>query len=161
MSASQLILGTLDGLLLGIMKPMHAATTRQKVVAGLFIGVTAGLIVLGLIGRIAMRFYAVAISQPTSFSLPGTIRLLAAAALGGAGAGALFAVLRERIPVWPVPITGAVYGAVVFVILYPGIRPPGSGGTLLFLLLFSVFGAVLDIGWKLTSRTHEPSPGQS
>lgn len=133
---------------------------RRAVIAGLCVGVTAGLVVLGLVGRVVMRFYAVAISQPTSFSLPGTSRLLAAAALGGASAGALFALLRERIPVWPVPITGALYGAVVFGILYPGIRPPGPGGTLLFLLLFSVFGAVLDIGWKLTSRTHKLSPGQ-
>lgn len=129
----------------------------KRAVIGLLVGSATALLMLGLGGRLAMRGYALATARPPAFSIAGTVRYFVAVSIGGAGAGLLFGLLRPRIARWPAPLAGLAFGIGLFAILLPGMRPPGPGGTLLFLLLFAAFGASLDICWGFTLRRMKSS----
>ena len=119
---------------------------------GILAGLSTGLVVLGIGGRIAMRVIALAEGAEPEFSLGGTAIVLLALTLMPAPCGALFATLSIRLP-GRGPVKGAVFGtALVLVVLAAAMARAGgevelSAGTLtgagLFGALIVAWGAAL------------------
>ena len=125
---------------------------RRPLVLGLLLGAVAGVLVLGIGGRVLMRAYALATGRPPAFSVTGTARLLLVATLAGGVMGVVFAWLRQRLTSWPALTVGLALGLAVFAVLLPGMKPPGPGGTLLSLLPFLGYGVFVDGVWQLLAR---------
>ncbi|MDH3785894.1 MAG: hypothetical protein OEV00_11275, partial [Acidobacteriota bacterium] len=89
---------------------MKQANTYLEAV---FVGGIAGIVVLGLVGRIATAVVAQAMGQPTNFTLSGLLEVTVVGAVVGALGGALFLFLRERLT-FPGLMPAIVVGAVVF-----------------------------------------------
>lgn len=62
------------------------------------VGLAAGIVVLGIGGRIAMRVIALVTGQVPDFSLGGTLEVLVAGAWRGTLGGLIYLVLRRFFP---------------------------------------------------------------
>lgn len=133
----------------------------------LLIGTAAGIVVLGIGGRIAMRIIALATDQVPEFDLVGSLEVLAAGAWRGALGGLFYLALTRFLPakgLWK----GLALGPLLFlfsaVTLRPGLRglPVALGVVPLTIALFGsvfiVYGIAVDFAvarwatrWKETT----------
>jgi hypothetical protein len=87
-----------------------------KMFIGLFCGMMAGAVVLGVGGRMVMRALAVIAEREVEFSLGGTIEVVAFGAITGSIAGAAFVAIKKYLP-GAQPLKGMSFGLLVFLAL--------------------------------------------
>lgn len=132
---------------------------RGLLISGLA-GLAAGLVILGVGGRILMRILAFTTPEDPRFTWFGTVQIVSVAAAWGLLTGPLIALasanLRSSV------LAGSVYGLVVFLLAaVPFFLYSGFGGTLVapstflwlgaitFPLLFATYGIVVTMLWEL------------
>jgi hypothetical protein len=98
-------------------------------------GAASGLLVLGLVGRLAMSAAALLAGHALRWSLGGTIDVLLFGLLMGAGAGLPYGLIRWRLP-RASPWTGLAWGAVALLVLL-AVPPPAAR---------SAFGGIRHVG---------------
>lgn len=124
----------------------------RKAIIGFAGGMLAGLFVLGIGGRIIMRFIALLAGITPGFGIGGTLEVLAFGLIIGLPSGLIFPFVASYFPGSKF-VKGGVYGILVFltVILLPGeakkvafMFPEIFPFTVsIFLALFLVYGVVL------------------
>ncbi len=133
---------------------MARATSRRVWWVRLAAAVAAGT-VLGVLGRVAMRFVAFESGLDTGFSAGGSLEVVAFGALVGTPAALAFLIVRPQIPVargW----AGVVHGLALFTVLVvvppPAARSalegtPDTSATaaLAFAVVFAAWGLGLDL----------------
>ena len=82
---------------------------------GLFCGMMAGAVVLGVGGRMVMRALAVIAEREVEFSVGGTIEVIAFGAIIGLIAGAAFVAIKKYLP-GPAPLKGMSFGLLAFLL---------------------------------------------
>lgn len=139
----------------------------REVVAGLAIGLGAGIVVLGIGGRIVMRVIAWDAGLPPSFSLGGSLEVLAAGAWRGLVGGLLFVALRRFGPA-NAYARGLLLGGLLFlfsvVILADSLRSLASEldavplALGLFGGLFALYAAAVELAarrWRIVQPTND------
>jgi hypothetical protein len=138
------------------------------IVRGLALGGLAGLVsgaVAGAGARLAMRLFAVAIDQPTAFTVSGTMVIVTFGLIVGPAAAVGYVALRRVLP-GPWPIRGLAYGALLAAFVLASFSANGAGealpdsvlGTALFAALALVIGVVsAGATWWLDSRVALPT----
>ena len=114
---------------------MASRTTLRSALLGGAAGAASGLLVLGLVGRLAMSVTALLAGQALRWSLGGTVDVLLFGLLLGAAAGLAYGALRARLP-RPSLLAGAAWGALLFLLLL-AVPPPAAR---------SAFGGVSQVG---------------
>ncbi len=129
---------------------------------GLFCGMMAGGVVLGVGGRMVMRALAVIAEREVEFSFGGTIEVVAFGAIIGAIAGAAFVAIKKYLP-GAAPLKGMSFGLLAFLTLAL-VRPPSversaaafegylSPMVLMFSAAFLLYGIALAIAEDGLSR---------
>ncbi len=111
-------------------------------------GIALGLPSLGICGRIAMRFIAIATNVAPSFSLGGTMTVVLLGALSGAAGGVIYAilarVLRDR-----AGMRGVIFGVILVLLTLRGASPFTPLTLSLFLPLTLLYGALLHFVHRL------------
>ncbi len=125
-----------------------SGSTARTLAAGAIAGAAAGA-VAALVARVAMRIFAVGIGQPVELTLPGTSVVLFAGMTIGLPLGALFALLRTRLP-GPAVVLGpvsmlAVFGLIFLPALIGGVVDEAGSAQLLAAVLFAGVAAVLGL----------------
>jgi hypothetical protein len=123
---------------------MKVSRRASTLLLGLRAGATMGLLVGGIGGRAAMRLIAVGQGRTPSFTLRGSLVVVAAGTILGAAVGVLYVVVRRFIPGHGVA-RGLLYSlALQLVGLMVGfplpVRPPGGSfapGDVIARLVFS------------------------
>ena len=119
----------------------------------ILVGAVVGFVTLGLAGRFAMYGFAEFTDRPTIWTLTGTLNVGLAGSMAGAIAAILY-VLIERwlLPRAPAIVRGLAFGAIVFLVASPGIRPPWLLTFALFTPAFLLYGvmfvAIVVRFWK-------------
>jgi uncharacterized BrkB/YihY/UPF0761 family membrane protein len=111
---------------------------------GLLLGAGAGLVVLGVGGRIAMRAIANANNTPTGFSLGGTATVVILGLVSGLGGGLLYALLHRFIP-RPRLLRSALFSVALVLITLRGLRPIQPLALEWFMPLTLGYGAIVDV----------------
>ena len=109
----------------------------------LVLGITLGLAILGIGGRVAMRVIAHATDAPPGFSLGGTMTVVFMGAVSGAAGGVIYAVLARFLPDRAV-IRSVVFGVILTLLALRGTSPSTPLTLSLFLPLAWLYGALLD-----------------
>lgn len=114
-------------------------------------GLVLGTVILGLGGRLLMSGIAASLGAPISYDPVGTVQVVGLGAAMGAPAGAVYAVLRSRLPggLWRRALVfGALHGALWVAVYF--LRPAGPvelraapRSAWFFGLLLMAFGAAL------------------
>ena len=122
---------------------MIVAALSGRVMRLILVGAAVGFVTLGLVGRIAMFGFAEFTDRPTAWTLTGTVNVGLAGAIAGAIAAVLY-VLIERwfLPRAPTIVRGLAFGALVFLVASPGIRPPWLLTFALFTPAFLLYGVM-------------------
>lgn len=108
------------------------------------VGITLGLVIFGVGGRIAMRVIARATNAAPGFSFEGTLTVVLLGAATGGVAGLIYAVLA-RVFADRTALRGLVFGIVITLLTLRGTRPATPLTLGLFLPLTWLFGAMLDV----------------
>jgi hypothetical protein len=133
-----------------------------KMFIGLFCGMMAGGVVLGVGGRMVMRALAVIAEREVDFSFSGTIEVVAFGAIIGSIAGAAFVAIKKYLP-GATPLKGMSFGLLTFLALaivrlpsversavaFEGFLPPI---VLMFGAVFLLYGIALAIAEEGLSR---------
>ena len=121
-------------------------------------GALLGALILGVGGRIVMRWIALATNAPSGFTVGGTMTVLASGALSGAGGVLLYiaahAVARRfaaRRP-W---VAHLLFGILLALITWRGLRGTLSAPALAFLPLVACYAVALS--WVLVRRERDAS----
>ena len=78
-------------------------TWLRTLIVGAIGGAALGALILGLGGRIVMRLLAMMIARDATFSMAGSLEVIAYGAIVGAVSGAIFSVTRSNLPTpWPI-----------------------------------------------------------
>jgi hypothetical protein len=125
--------------------------------AGLLLGTLLGAFILGVGGRVAMRLIAVATSGTGSFSIGGTVTVIALGALSGA-VGALLLLGTNRFLRRHRLIGFLVFWTALLLLTLRGLRPLDPLRLALFLPLVGLFGSALQL---LLSKRVSPRYGDN
>jgi len=129
---------------------------------GLFCGIMAGAVVLGVGGRMVMRALAVIAEREVEFSFGGTIEVVAFGAIIGSIAGAAFVAIKKYLP-GAAPLKGMSFGLLAYLTLAI-VQPPSversaaafagflSPMVLMFGAVFLLYGIALAIAEDGLSR---------
>jgi hypothetical protein len=120
---------------------------RHRWIRILVAGVAAGFIILGVGGRVAMRFIALDIGQTPSFKLSGTFTVILMGGLSGLAGGAFYAVADRLLPVriWARSVLRSIlFWTFLVLITLRGLHPVEPYRLVLFLPLVAMFGAVVE-----------------
>src|SRR5688500_16713226 len=79
-------------------RPWYLGRTARYLLYGIILGVAAGTPILGIGSRIAMRFFALATSAASGFSLGGTMTVVFLGAVSGIGGGLIAALIHRFVP---------------------------------------------------------------
>lgn len=132
------------------------------------VGTAAGILVLGVGGRVAMRVIALGGGAEPVFSIGGSVEVLAAGAWRGAVGGLLYWLVASLIR-WTVPWRGLVTGALLFLVATLTLRPslreqvaaldaaPLALG--LFGSVFLLYGLAVDLVITLSDRRRRARGG--
>lgn len=137
----------------------------REIAVALVVGLAAGIVVLGVGGRLVMRVLAWAAGLRPEFSLGGSLEVLAAGAWRGALGGLLHVPVRRFVPERSYA-RGLVLGVMLF--LFSIVTLPGSlralaselGAVLLALGLFGVLFLVFGIAVEWTMRRRNVALGR-
>ena len=116
---------------------------------GALLGAAAGLPVLGVGGRMAMRLLAIASHAPPSFSPSGTMTVLLAGLASGVAGGVLYATLCRFLP-QPRWARSALYTIALVLLTLRGLHPVQALALNAFMPLALAYGLVVDVvysGW--------------
>jgi hypothetical protein len=140
---------------------------RKKVTVGLLSGLAGGLF-LGIGGRLIMRILALEAQQMPAFSLEGSLGILFIGLIIGIISGLLYALLLSYLPDFIGK--GPIFGLLVLAILVPLMPAPiqeeiaasAAGGrlwlaTVLFRVLFAIFGFLLQVLFERINRSGAPA----
>lgn len=119
--------------------------TRSHWLIGLLLGTIAGVIILGVGGRVAMRGIALYTGQAPGFSLGGSLTVIALGAVCGAGGGLLFVVVRRffrnRL------VRAGIFWTLIALVTLRGLRPVDPVRLTAFVPLTLMYGTMLQIVW--------------
>ncbi len=145
---------------------MSTSRTRSIVLRFVLAAVLAG-IVLGVAGRLLMRLIALEAGLPPGYSTGGSLEVVAFGVLLGAPVAIVFWLVRSRISLLR-PFAGLTLGTAMTIVLT--LLPPPSAQSALagtndtplitlfgFLVLFTAWGAGLEIATGWVVRTQSPS----
>jgi hypothetical protein len=118
---------------------------------GALLGAAAGLPVLGVGGRMAMRLLAIASHAPPSFSPSGTMTVLLAGLASGVAGGLLYATLCRFVtrPRW---VRSALFAAALVLLTLRGLHPVQPLAFNLFMPLALAYGAIVDAAYSAWYR---------
>ena len=114
-------------------------------------GAVIGVVVLGVGGRIAMRVIAESSTGSGSFSLGGTLTVMAMGTLSGVAGAAFLLAARTAVRRWP-PLPTLCFHALLVLVALRGLRPLDPQRLLLFVPLVTAFGALLQ--WRTWRYRH-------
>jgi hypothetical protein len=120
---------------------------RHRWMRILVAGVAAGLVVLGVGGRIAMRFIALDIGQTPSFKLSGTFTVILMGGLSGLAGGVFYAIADRLLPVrtWAGDLLRSIlFWTFLVLITLRGLHPVEPYRLVLFMPLVALFAAVVE-----------------
>jgi hypothetical protein len=117
----------------------------------LALGAGLGAVVLGAGGRLAMRFYAIAVEQDPAFSLSGSMTVVLAGTVTGAATAVGFLVTRMIPRVGPL-IQVLVFWAGSLALALRLLQPINPRRLELFLPLAAIFVVVLQLVWWVRTR---------
>jgi hypothetical protein len=123
--------------------PIFARLKRSAWVFGPLAGIAAGLPILGIGGRIAMRVIAHATNVTPAFSLTGTTTVVLLGGVSGAAGGLIYAVLARLMPNRSI-VRGLTFGVILVLLTLRGLSPPTPLTLALFVPLTLVYGTLLD-----------------
>ena len=120
-----------------------------KIALAAALGALVGLPTLGLGGRLAMFGFARFTARPSFWTVRGTLTV----AISGAVAGSIAALIYLAVDRWllrrvPSSLRGMVFGALVFGVASPGIRPPWPLTFALFAPAFLAYGVIFEMCWR-------------
>jgi hypothetical protein len=110
-------------------------------------GTALGTVILGVGGRIAMRFIALKTTGASGFSLGGTMTVVFLGAVSGAVAGATLALTRATLARWS-GVPTLVYWALLLAITLQGLRPLDPVRVAWFLPLVVLLGVLLQVSTR-------------
>jgi hypothetical protein len=121
----------------------------RRIAMAMIVGAAVGIPTLGLGGRLAMFGFARFTARPTIWTVRGSFTV----AMSGALAGSLAALIYVAVDRWlrraRPALRGTVFGALVFGVASPGIRPPWALTFALFAPAFLAFGLIFELCWRL------------
>jgi hypothetical protein len=129
-----------------------------RLAAPLLLGLALGAVILGVGGRVAMRAIAVANGSPGTWTVGGTMTVIACGAAAGAGGGLILAVLERALARAPV-IRRVAFGAILIALTLRGLRPIQPLALELFGPLVVVYGAALDVASTRWRRRTDANTG--
>ena len=129
------------------------------------LGTWLGLLVLGIGGRLVMRWIAVATGVPGSFSVGGTVTVLAsgtAAGVAGALMYALSGAIAKRVPRNERVVRLAIFGLLLALVTARGLQGTASGPSVAFWPLVALYGALfVALSSRQSVTTDSSPPGRS
>lgn len=132
-----------------------AQVNLNRFFAACLAGAVTGLLIGGIISRLAMRVVALLIGSPGSFSLEGTLGILLIGGVFGVIFGGLYAFLRHAFPLRPI-WRGAAYGGLwaVLVCYFFAVNREGELGLIGPAAGMALFAPIpvlqgVGIGWLL------------
>ena len=120
--------------------------------AGLTTGAALGAIFLGVGGRAGMRVIALAQGAPGSFTVEGSLTVVALGALSGAIVALIFLLARVLFPSRRVPRV-LFFWTLTLAIVLRGLNPVTELNLAIFVPLFLAHGSLLNLYW---CRVHLP-----
>ena len=132
---------------------MLATPRRRAVAMTLFWGLGLGTLILGVGGRIAMRFIAEATTGASGFTVGGTATVVFLGLASGAAGALILVVARHFLWRWRLVTTIVFWVALTF-LTFRGLRPVDQVRLIAFLPLVALFGVLLQ---ALTFR-YRPAP---
>jgi hypothetical protein len=133
-------------------------TAAERWLFGLLLGAGAGLLVLGVGGRIAMRAIAIANGVPPGFTIGGTATVVFLGAANGGGGGVLYALLYRLLPRSRL-LRGALFAVALVLLTLRGLRPVQPLALEWFMPLALVYGAIVDVAYTAWYRRLMPANG--
>lgn len=131
---------------------------------GIIAGAVLGAIFLGVGGRIGMRLIAVAQGVAGSFTVEGSLTVVALGALCGAIVALIFVLARILFPMRRA-LRVAFFWTVTLAIVLRGLNPVTPLNLAIFVPLFLAHGTLLNLYWcrvHLARRNHYvPKPATS
>lgn len=148
-------------------EPAAGSLRRNPWLLALVAGGTAGLIVLGLGGRYAMRLSAIASGRAPDWTFEGTLTVV----LLGTGIGAAGALIRAaaarwlpaRVPEWP---RTALFALACLLLALRGVSPFTTQTLALFMPVVALYAIGVELAWRrwyaprrdVPAREHSTAP---
>jgi hypothetical protein len=140
---------------------MHPAwrPTRRDWIDAIVLGAIAGTIILGVGGRVGMRYVGLAMGQPAGFSWGGTMTVVFMGLVSGV-VGALTLVGARSIRPLPQWARGSLYWAVLLYLTARGLHPIDATKVIWLLPPVLAYGVILQYGTcrVATRRRQEFAP---
>jgi hypothetical protein len=133
---------------------------------GLLLGAAAGVVVLGVGGRIAMRAIALANNTPPGFTVGGTATVVFLGVVSGVGGGLLYTLLQLIVPRRRF-VRSTLFALALVLLTLRGLRPIQPLALEWFMPLALGYGAIVDVVYTAWARRRgrapsmdDASPGQ-
>ena len=130
--------------------------TRKPVLRALVSGTAIGALVLGVVGRIAMRGYALVDEQEPYFTLMGSMTVLMLGAIAGAATGLLLWLAGRLFPSRPLP-RALMFWAGLVLLTWRVMQPLSAQRVEVFGPLAVAHGVVLMLSNRPARRTLQSS----
>lgn len=128
------------------MAKARPALTLADWLAALALGIILGTLVLGVGGRVAMRWIGLLQGQPTGFSVGGSATVVFLGAVSGLAGAVAFVALRFFVRERPV-LRAGLFSVILLLVTLRGLRPIDAHRLALFLPLVALYGTTLQLLW--------------